>query len=171
MIEIQRFFLPILLSISMFSFGQSEQTDSPGNEFDFWVGSWTISYQNAEGKTVRGTNSIIKILDGKVLQENFEDPSTGFKGTSISVYNPLTKTWKQAWADNQGGYFDFIGNIENGNRIFQTHPKKEGDKVIISRMVFKDIKTDSFVWDWEKTEDGGKTWTLQWRPNYERQKK
>lgn len=171
MANYQRLILPVLIVMSMVSFGQSEKMEAPENAFDFWIGSWEISYKNAEGKTITGTNSITKILDGKVIQENFEDPSTGFKGTSISVYNPREKVWRQAWADNQGGYFDFIGNLENRNRIFQTHPKKNGEKIIVSRMVFKDIKTDSFVWDWEKSEDGGETWTLQWKLNYERVKK
>jgi hypothetical protein len=41
-------------------------------------------------------------------------------------------------------------------------------KEIVQRMVFKEIKNDSFTWDWEKTEDGGKTWKLEWRINYKK---
>lgn len=143
------------------------ETDSE-NAFDFWVGDWEVSWQTADGKTITARNTIEKTLDGKVLQENFVDANSGFKGTSISVFNPKDNTWHQAWADNQGGYFDFIGETEKHKRIFKTHPQKDGNKTIIKRMVFKDITAETFTWDWELSDDAGQTWTLQWRIHYKR---
>lgn len=137
--------------------------------FDFWVGEWTATWSNADGSTGKGKNRIVKILDGKVIQEHFEDES-GFKGTSLSVYTPVQKKWRQAWADNQGGYFDFEGDMSDGKKIFKTKMREANGKQYMSRMLFYDIKTDAFTWDWEKTEDGGKTWALQWRIQYARKK-
>lgn len=62
------------------------------NTFDFWVGDWELVWANPDGSEVKGSNKIVKILNQKVLQENFKDPNTNFEGTSISVYNPETKT-------------------------------------------------------------------------------
>ena len=135
--------------------------------FDFWVGNWSASWKNADGTDGKGSNRITKILDDKVIFENFED-SKGFKGTSISVYNPQKKEWHQAWADNQGGYFDFEGFVEGEKRGFKTKPKEANGKAYVSRMVFYDIKKDSFNWDWEGSTDGGKTWQLNWRINYKK---
>lgn len=91
------------------------------------------------------------------------------KGTSISVYNPQTQVWKQAWADNQGGYFDFTGITKNGQRIFQTDERNLSDgRKIIQRMRFYDIEEESLTWDWESSFDGGESWALTWRIFYQR---
>ncbi|HMV09444.1 MAG TPA: hypothetical protein PK325_06960 [Cyclobacteriaceae bacterium] len=135
--------------------------------FDFWVGEWDASWTNEDGTRGTAHNSIKKILDGKVIQESFVDPQ-GFKGTSISVYNPQRKTWHQAWADNQGGYFNFLGEVDGNKRIFRTPTREVGGKAVTQRMIFYDITGSSMTWDWELSNDGGKTWKLQWRINYTR---
>jgi hypothetical protein len=139
--------------------------------FDFWVGKWAATWQNSKGETETGTNLIEKILDERVLQEHFEILSggnKGFKGTSISVWNSRNKTYHQAWADNQGGYFNFTGEVDGDKKIFKTSPRASGDQTIIQRMVFYDIKENSFTWDWESSTDNGDTWSLNWRINYSR---
>ena len=139
--------------------------------FDFWVGTWRVFYDQGEGVREYGTNVIDKILDGAVIRETFElasGNSAGFKGTSLSVFQPRFNRWKQAWADNQGGYFDFEGEFSDDKRIFKTKVFDRGDKRIQQRMVFYDIKPNSFTWDWEMSEDGGESWRLSWRIFYER---
>lgn len=136
--------------------------------FDFWVGDWDLTWTNAQGKIEKGSNHIEKILDGKVIQENFSFDIGEFKGTSISVYNVSKGTWHQAWADTQGSYYDFEGGVDGNKRIFKTRVKEQNGQRIIQRMVFYDIKTDSLKWDWELSRDGGVTWQLQWRINYVR---
>ncbi len=141
--------------------------------FDFWVGQWDLTWDDGDGKVGKGTNHIIKTLDDKVIQENFEAVEgqlTGFKGTSISVYNANNKTWRQAWADNQGGYFNFVGDSDGDKKIFKTQPVERDNKTIILRMVFYDFSNNTLTWDWERSEDGGKTWNLSWRINYARVK-
>ena len=144
------------------------------NYFDFWKGEWEASWVENEVVSINGTNVISTILDGKVIQEHFKinsGNSKGFKGTSISVFNPKTKIWKQAWADNQGGYYDFTGNIDGNKRIFTTKIKEKDGNQNILRMVFYDKRKNSFIWDWEGSKDGGKTWSLKWRIYYKRVKK
>ncbi len=157
----------VFLSISTWVFAQ---TESPETYFDFWVGNWEVSWDEGDGQIGKGTNLIEKTLDGQVIQENFrilEGNQAGFKGTSLSVYNPQTQTWKQAWADNQGGYFDFTGITENDQRIFQTMERELADgRKMIQRMRFYDITEKSLMWDWETSFDGGETWALAWRINY-----
>lgn len=146
----------------------------PEEYFDFWVGEWDVSWDEGDGVTGKGTNRIEKTLDDKVIQENFrilEGQSKGFKGTSISVYQPQFERWKQSWADNNGGYYDFKGGFEGDKRIFQTaFFELEDGRKLTYRMVFYDIKNDSITWDWESSFDGGTTWTLNWRIFYTRKK-
>ena len=146
----------------------------PETLFDFWVGSWEVSWDEGGGKRGSGTNTVTKIVDDKIICENFQiikGQSQGFKGTSISVYQPEFKKWKQAWADNRGGYYDFEGEIDGDERIFKTMPRRIDGKKLVWRMVFRNIKKDSLIWDWEKSENGGKVWNLLWRIRYKRIKK
>ena len=76
--------------------------------FNFWEGKWNATWQEGD-KMGKGTNELTWIMGGKVLQEDFnilEGQSKGFIGGSLSVFQPRTNTWRQAWADNQGGYFE-----------------------------------------------------------------
>ncbi|MEO1653329.1 MAG: DUF1579 family protein [Bacteroidota bacterium] len=148
--------------------------ENPEAYFDFWLGRWEATWDEGEGKKGRGSNHIHKVLDGKVIQEDFqilEGKNKGFKGMSISTYQTQLKTWKQSWADNQSSFFYFKGKFEGAKRIFQTDvfDGKEGVR-FTQRMIFYAIEEDSFTWDWESSQDGGNTWKLNWRIFYTRAK-
>lgn len=49
---------------------------SMNHDFDFWLGDWNVYWEDK-----RGTNRINKILDGAVIQENFE--GDGLIGISV----------------------------------------------------------------------------------------
>jgi len=164
----------MLLSILLALFLPPLET-APVDLFDFWVGEWDLTWEDAQGQTHRGYNRVLKILDETVIQENFTTfPSTGntlnLKGMSLSVYNPQTQRWHQAWADNQGGYYNFVGQFEGDKRMFVTKTTNQRGKEIIQRMVFRNISEESFVWDWESSTDGGETWQLNWQIHYQRKK-
>lgn len=140
--------------------------------FDFWLGDWDVSWRNADGTSGKARNRVTKILDGQVIEEAFEedpaDPAPLLRGRSFSVLHTASGTWKQAWADNQGGFFAFTGHADGAKRIFATDIRLEGDKQVGQRMVFYDIQPGHFTWDWERTTDGGRSWTLAWRLEYPR---
>lgn len=164
--------IAICLCWPMHSYSQRTIDDlEPQEYFDFWVGKWEVSWEEGDGMG-HGTNHIEKTLDGTVIQENFrilEGRNEGFKGTSISVYQPRFERWKQAWADNSSGYYDFTGKIDGEKRIFQTETVDRGDGLpFTQRMIFYEITENSMTWDWESSEDGGETWTLNWRIFYKR---
>lgn len=141
------------------------------NYFDFWVGHWDLTWDEGDGQKGKGTNHIEATLNGRVIQENFkaiEGQSKGYLGTSISVYHPQSKEWKQTWADNQGSYLLFHGFKEGDKRFFQSEPTMRNGKKLVTRMTFYDIEQDQFKWDWESSVDGGETWKLQWRIFYTR---
>lgn len=169
-------YIPLMMVFMLSGYSLHAQTvpvrEDVTAHYDFWVGEWNATWQEGDNGTGRGTNRIEKTLDGMVLQEHFrvhEGQQAGFKGTSISVYNPNTQQWKQAWADNQGSYFDFTGATDGDKRIFRTAVTElAGGNLFVQRMVFYDITNDAFTWDWESSTDGGTTWTLNWRINYTR---
>lgn len=156
------FTLSLLISLS--SFSQS-------TNYDFWLGEWELSWEDQNKEIQKGSNVITKVLNDKVIQENFtsleEDPESRFIGKSWTVYNPNTKEWKQTWVDNNGSYLDFKGFIDEDKKGFSRTVTTPKGKTIHQRMVFYDITEDSFTWDWQNSQDG-ENWNLQWRINYTR---
>ena len=146
--------------------GASKPCNFPESaQFDFWLGEWDLLWND----TSKGTNSVKRLLGDCVVQESFNDPVQQFTGTSWSVYNPKTALWQQTWVDNQGAYIALTGKFENGQMILSTAPTtlKDG-KRSISRMIFYNIKRDSFDWNWENSTDNGTTWKLNWKIHYQR---
>jgi hypothetical protein len=143
----------------------------PEHAFDFWLGEWDLTWQNEDGSTASGKNRVCRILDGHVIEENFEvltGDMAGYVGKSYSVYNSQTGEWKKTWVDNGGAYLDFTGDIDGGNRIFQRTAITSNGNRFLQRMVFYDITEDSPSWEWQRSEDDGETWQLMWRIQYRR---
>lgn len=143
---------------------------TPAEMFDFWVGDWQVTWTNANGRPGKARNHVSKILDGKVIEEDFEgDPAVAPRllGRSLSVLD-TGGVWRQAWADNQGGFFALTGSADGDSRYFSTGFRLVGEQLQGKRMRFYDIQADSFTWDWEGSNDGGKTWMLIWRIQYQR---
>ena len=139
-------------------------------QFDFWVGEWDLTWpaQNG-GASGQGTNSIKRVLDGCVVEENFSgDSSMPLRGTSVSTFDTRSGKWKQTWVDNQGGYLDFVGEFSNRQMILQREATRPDGTRILQRMVWKNITATEFDWSWEASVDGGKTWKVNWPIHYRR---
>jgi len=50
--------------------------------------------------------------------------------------------------------------------ILKTQPFARGDKTVINRMIFRNITSDSLDWDWQTSDDNGKTWKDLWNIHY-----
>ncbi len=160
-----------VLSIFIICFsaaGQSKQKPCSlmeAGQFDFWLGNWDLY----SADTLTGTNNIQKLMDGCALQENFESRASGYSGKSWSMYNPQLKVWEQTWIDNQGSFIYLTGKFEQGKMTLTTAPRKiPNGKEMINRMVFHNIASDSFDWEWESTSDNGSTWVNGWHIHYKR---
>ncbi len=139
------------------------------SQFNFWIGEWKLTWNDS----LHGSNKIEKIYGNCTLQENFEDPKTGFSGKSWTVYNANYKHWQQTWVDNQGGYIHLTGGMQGDSMVLTTAEQKVPPAIsstgkILNRMVFYNIKKDSFDWSWESSTDSGKTWNPKWQIRYVR---
>ncbi|MFA5834561.1 MAG: hypothetical protein WDA22_13870 [Bacteroidota bacterium] len=160
-------FITIIFTMQLF--GQQPVKQDP-TLFDFWVGEWDLTWKDPDGSTASGRNLITKILDGKVIQENFTGltgQSKGYKGQSNSLLDNRTGVWMQTWVDNQSSYLPFTGGAEGANRFFEHEFMKDG-KLHRGKMIFRNITKDAFVWGWMKSIDNGKTWNIEWSINYQR---
>lgn len=138
-------------------------------QLDFWVGDWEVRWTN-DGKEAHGRNRITKTLGGCVILEEFDGgDGTPPRGTSVSLFDTAAGKWKQVWVDNQGSWLDFEGTTVDGDFSFARNVvTPEGPRR--QRMVFRDVKPDSLTWNWEVSNDDGKTWALRWRILYARRK-
>jgi len=141
-------------------------------QFDFWVGDWDLTWPGPSGQPEQhGHNLIESELNGCVIHEHFSDQSQPpFQGTSVSTFTPQLGQWQQTWVDNQGSYLDFVGEFKDGQMVLHREATGKDGKKFRQRMVFKNIKTDSFDWSWERSDDGGATWKVQWPIHYQRKK-
>jgi hypothetical protein len=164
----------LLLFTGYFSSAQSNPpkpcSAAQASEFDFWVGDWNLTWRD----TAHGTNRIEKMFGNCTVHENFSD-GRGYLGQSWSVYNANYKQWQQTWVDNNGGYIALTGGMVGDSMILSTAEKKVPQNIspsgrIVNRMVFYNIKQDSFDWSWEASTDGGTTWKPNWRIHYQRKK-
>jgi hypothetical protein len=137
-------------------------------QFDFWVGDWDLEWDGPDHAKVKGSNTVQKILDGCVIQENFSDPSTSFTGMSVSMFNTHLNKWQQTWVDNQGSYLDFVGEFSGGRMVLERKALKKDGTDFLHRMIFYNISAKQLDWNWEKSEDKGKTWNLMWKIHYVR---
>lgn len=139
-------------------------------QFDFWLGEWDLSYKAADGKVGKSRNRITRILDGCVVLEEFRGaPGTKLDGHSVSTYDRNAKLWKQTWVDNSASYLDFAGGMAEGRMVLVRDAERQGRK-FKQRMVWQDIRPDALKWLWQRSDDGGTTWSTQWEIDYSRAK-
>jgi hypothetical protein len=134
---------------------------NPENQFDFWLGEWNVTW----GEDGNGTNHIERILDGKIIQENFTAPD--LHGMSVSSFDPERGLWCQTWVDNNGTYLDFTGKFEDAKMILSRDAIIKG-QACKQRMVWYDIRENQLEWNWERSDDNGKSWRVLWQIHYTR---
>ncbi len=132
---------------------------NPENHFDFWLGEWNITW----GEDEKGTNHIERILDGRIIQENFLAPD--LHGISVSVYDPERGLWCQTWVDTNGTYLDFTGKFEDRSMILSRDALVKG-QACRQRMVWYDIQENKLEWNWERSDDNGRSWRVLWQIHY-----
>ena len=139
-----------------------------GPEFrtlDFWVGDWVA--QDEQGKPI-GTNRITRDEYGAcVITEHFRMNDGSMVGHSVSIYRPGLKQWRQNWVDSQGGYFDLIGGpVSGGDHIFALETKRVTEAQPHQRMIWQDVKADSFTWRWQSRKQAEEPWADSWVIKY-----
>jgi len=132
---------------------------------DFWLGSWVVSWAD-DG---HGTNTIRRILDGRVIEESFEgsDKDSSLKGRSLSVRDAADGRWRQTWVDSTGAYLDLVGVVVDGRIGFQRETTV-GGVAGIQRMLWLDVTMDALRWQWQRSSDRGVTWDVAWEVSYRR---
>lgn len=160
----------LIISTASIAQQQTKPCELPeSQQFNFWIGEWICEWKAPEGVIKNGSNEIKKILGGCVIEENFNgNPGAPLIGKSHSVYSPALKKWKQTWVDNNGSYLDFEGGMDGDKMILsRTVIRKDGIS-FMQRMVWYNITDNKFDWNWERSDDEGQNWNVNWHIEYKR---
>ena len=152
------------------------------HDFDWMVGSWKADLKRLvkplTGSTTwveyAGTQTTTNILNGKAVMDEFivDNPSAKAKieALTIRLYNPANQTWSIYWANAANGSFSMpptVGRWKDGRGEFYDHEEWNGRWILV-RYVWSDVTPTSAHFEQGFSEDGGKTWEVNWISNITR---
>ncbi len=150
------------------------QTQTDGrHDFDFEIGTWKTHLRRLlkplTGSTTwveyKGVTVVRKVWNGRAnLVELVADgPAGHFEGLSLRLYNPESRQWSLNFANINGGVMTqpTIGEFKNGRGEFFSQETLNGRAIFI-RFVISDITPNSCRFEQAFSDDGGKTWEVNW---------
>jgi len=142
------------------SFDSLDCSAAQAKQFDFWVGTWDVSWQGASGP-LKGTNTVTKQA-GCVIVEHFDGPLggvQGYIGNSAAAWVPSLGKWTQLYIDTTGFTGTYVGGYE-GSAFILYRATAGGAIANTGRLVWKDITADQLIWTNDRSVDGGATWQI-----------
>lgn len=142
-------------------------------DFDFEIGTWKTRLSRLRRPLTgsndwvkyEGTTVVRKVWDGRAnLVELVADgPAGHFEGLSLRLYNPESRQWSLNFAGGNSGAMSppAIGAFKNGRGEFYGQETLNG-RAIFVRFVISDITPDSCRFEQAFSDDGGKTWEVNW---------
>ena len=170
----------LLLAVGLGFFApRSPAADSPPaasaerdgqHDFDFIFGRWKVHLKRKVAGTDRWTESdgygiYRKVWGGRAnLNEFFTENSSGHvEGLTLRTYNPVTHLWSLYWANSRDGILSSaqVGKFHHGQGEFYAQDTFEG-KTIWVRFIWSQTDAKSPHFEQSYSEDGGKTWEVNW---------
>jgi len=143
------------------------------HDFDFEIGTWKTHLkrllQPLTGSTTwvecDGTTVVRKVWGGKANLVELEAgcPRGHFEGLSLRLYNPQSHQWNVNFSNASNGTLSqpTIGEFKNGRGEFYDQEPLNG-RAILVRFVISDITPNSCRFEQAFSDDGGKTWEVNW---------
>jgi hypothetical protein len=143
------------------------------NDFDPLIGSWKYLLKRRmnplTGSTtwvdLEGTGVCYKLWNGRAQLDTIEvDGPTGhIEGLTLRLFNPQSRQWRLYWANSKDGAVAVpqIGQFKNGHGEFYAQDDLN-EKNIFVRYDWTKLETDSPHFEQSFSDDGGKTWEVNW---------
>ena len=161
-------------ALSQSSVAGSGSTPRDGqHDFDFEIGTWKTHLTrlvhpltgSTAWVTLDGTTVVRKVWDGRanLAELDVETPKGHLQVLSLRLYDPQAHQWSLNTANANGGVLSVptIGEFKNGRGEFFDQEPING-KTILVRNVWSDITADSCRFEQSFSDDGGKTWEVNW---------
>lgn len=156
------------------------------NDFDFEIGTWKTKLKRLINPLTgsntwveyEGTTVVRKVWDGRanLVELNVKGLAGQIEALSLRLYNPESRQWSLNFANAKSGVMTTptIGEFKNGRGEFYNQEMLNG-RAILVRFVILDITRNSCRFEQAFSNDGGKTWEVNWiatdtRINYETKK-
>ena len=143
------------------------------HDFDFEIGNWKTHVSRLlhpmTGSTTwvdyEGTTVVRKVWNGRANLGEFEvDGKAGhLELLSLRLYNPQSRQWSLNVTSSGSGTLGVptIGEFKNGRGEFFDQEMFNGRSVLV-RFVISDITANSCHFEQAFSDDGGKTWEVNW---------
>jgi len=144
------------------------------HDFDFELGTWKIHLKRLlhplTGSNAwvefDGTSVTREVWNGRAQLEEFEvgSPSGSIEGLTLRLYDPKSNQWSLYWANAKDGTMGGppnVGEFTNGRGEFYCQDTLHGRAILI-RYVWSDITPNSAHFEQAFSDDGGKTWEVNW---------
>ncbi len=144
------------------------------HDFDFEIGDWHTHLSrllhpltgSTTWVTYEGTTSVRKIWNGRAnLVELEVDGAPGhIEALSLRLYNPASHQWSLNFANSAAGVLSLpptVGEFKDGRGEFYDQ-ETLGQRAILVRFVIAQINADSCRFEQAYSDDGGKTWEVNW---------
>jgi len=143
------------------------------HDFDFDLGTWKTHVKRLarplSGSTTwteyEGTTIVRKVWDGKanLAELDADGPSGHLEVLSLRLYDPQAHQWSLNTANSKGGTISVptVGEFKNGRGEFYDAEPINGRSVLV-RNVWSDITPSSCRFEQSFSDDGGKTWEVNW---------
>jgi hypothetical protein len=154
------------------SFAQTNQRDGQ-HDFDFEIGTWKTHLRRLvrplTGSTTwveyEGTTVVRKVWNGRanLVELKASGPAGSFEGLSLRLYNPQSRQWSLNFANINDGVLaqPTIGEFKDGRGEFYNQ-EKYNERAILVRFVITKIAEDKYQFEQAFSDDGGKTWEVNW---------
>jgi hypothetical protein len=143
------------------------------HDFDFDIGIWKthlsrLQHPLAASTTwieYEGTTVVRKVWNGhaNLVELEVDGPQGHIEALSLRLYNPQSHQWSLNFANSNGGTLSqpTVGQFKNGRGEFFDQ-ETLNDRAILVRFVISDITPNSCHFEQAFSNDGGKTWEVNW---------
>ncbi len=143
------------------------------HDFDFELGHWNIHLKRRlhplTGSNTwvefDGTSVTREVWGGRAQLEEFETSGAGghVEGLTLRTYNPQTHQWSLYWANSKDGTVvpPQVGEFKDGHGEFYGQDTLNG-RLIYIRFIWSKTDTNMPHFEQAFSDDGGKTWEVNW---------
>jgi hypothetical protein len=151
----------------------SSEPDSAQHDFDFHIGTWKTHLKRRlhplTGSNTwveyEGTTVVRRVWNGlaNLVELTADGPGGHFEGLNLRLYNPTSHQWSLNFANAGEGILNqpTIGEFKNGRGEFFDQETLSG-RAILVRFVISDITPNSCRFEQSFSDDGGKSWEVNW---------
>jgi hypothetical protein len=142
-------------------------------DFDWEIGTWKTSLKRRlrplTGSNTwveyTGTTVVRKVWNGRanLVELDVNGPAGKIEGLSLRLYNPEARQWSLNFSNSAGGTLaePVIGEFKNGRGEF-FGPDTLNGRAIFVRFVISCSTPNSCHFEQAFSDDGGKTWEVNW---------